>query len=461
MKSAVETLNPTRVKLTVEVPFSELKPSMDAAYLAIGKQITVPGFRKGKVPARIIDQRVGRAAVVAEAMNDAIPQFYMNAAAEQQLRPLGQPSIEVTDVPTDAQTDLKFAAEVDVAPSIELPDFATLSVTVEEVAVTDADIDERLRTMRERYGTLTGVDRAVAHGDFLSIDLRAEIDGEEIDTAKGISYEVGTGTLLDGMDEAVVGATAGDTVSFTAPLVGGEHAGKDASVTVTIQSVKERILPDLDDDFAELASEFDTLAELTEDVRGQVAESKKFDQGIQARDKVLEALLEAVQVPVPENLVQAEVSHHLEQESRSEDAEHRAEVTQQATKAIQSQLLLDAIVSQREVEVGQPELVEYLVSQAAGYGMDPNTFAQQLAESDQIPAVMGEVARRKALALALEAATITDTAGNVIALDDLVPASDADEDEIVENADEEGIVENADDVIVEDLDAEAQSAPPA
>ncbi|PID54350.1 MAG: trigger factor [Micrococcales bacterium] len=448
MKSAVETLNPTRVKLTVEVPFAELKPQMDAAYAAIAKQISVPGFRKGKVPARIIDQRVGRATVVAEAMNDAIPQYYRNAAIENRIRPLGQPEIEVTDVPTEGESELKFAAEVDVAPELELPDFTTLAVTVDALEVSEEDVDARLADMRTRFGTLSGVDRPVADGDFLNMDLLAQIDGAEIDTAKGISYEVGSGNMLDGLDEAVTGAAAGDTVTFTAPLVGGEHAGEDAELTVTVNSVKERVLPDLDDEFAELTSEFDTLDELREDVRRQVEEQKKFEQGLQARDRVLEALLAATEVPVPEALVEAEVKMHLEQDDREDDEQHRAEVADSAREAIRSQLLLDAIVDKHEVQVGQSELTEYLIGQAASYGMDPNTFAQQLAQSDHIPAVIGEVARRKALAVALESATITDTEGATIDLDDLVPQNedveDLDEEDVeAEESDDEELVVDA------------------
>lgn len=431
MKSAVETLNPTRVKLTVEVPFDELKPSLDAAYKSIAGQINVPGFRKGKVPPRVIDQRVGREAVVAEALNDALPRFYAQAADENKVRPLGQPEVEVTDTPSGADGDLKFNVEVDVRPTLEIPAFDSLEVTVDDIEVTDEDITERLDNLRERFGTLTSVERAAAEGDFISIDLTARIGEEEIDSAKGISHQIGSGRLIDGLDEAVTGHTAGDTVTFTAPLAGGEHAGQDADIVVVVQSVKERELPEADDDFAQLASEFDTLDELKEDLRGQVEQIKRFNQGIQARDLVLEKLLEQTEIPVPQSIVDAEVHSHLEQESRLEDDEHRAEVTEEVTKALKTQFLLDTIVDAQDVQVEQPEIVEYLVSQAQAYGMDPNTFAQALTEGGQFPSVIAEVARRKALAVALESATVKDSAGNVIDLDDLVPAGqDDDEDEL-------------------------------
>ena len=420
MKSAVETLNPTRVKLTVEVPFEELKPSLDAAYKTIGSQIQVPGFRKGKVPSRIIDQRVGRGAVLQEAVNDALPQFYGQAVEENQVRPIGQPDVDVTDVPAEEGQELKFTVEVDVRPEVTLPeDFAGITVEVDEAQASEADVEERLTSLRERFGTLKGVERAVEDGDFVSIDLDARIGEEEIDSVKGVSYEVGSANMLDGMDEALVGMSAGETKSFTAPLAGGDREGEDADVTVTVQSVKVRELPELDDDFAQLASEFDTLEELRADVAQQAERAKKFEQGIQARDKVLEQLLDTIEIPVPDGVVEAEVHAHLEGEERLEDDEHRAEVDANTRRALKAQFLLDAIVEKEEVQVEQPELIEYLVMSAQQYGMDPNQFAQSIDQNGQIPSMVAEVARRKALASVLEKATVVDTAGNVVDLNEV------------------------------------------
>ncbi len=444
MKSAVENLNPTRVKLTVEVPFDELKPSLDAAYQTIASQVQIPGFRRGKVPARIIDQRVGRGAVLEEAINSALPTFYGQAVEEAKIRPLGQPEVEITEAPDPASDgDLKFSIEVDVRPEVQVPDFATLSVEVDDVAVEEADVDAEITALRQRFGTLVGVDRAAAEGDFVSIDLKAEIDGDEIDAVTGVSYEIGSKNMLDGLDEALVGMSAGETKSFTAPLAGGDREGQDSEVTVTVQSVKERELPELDDDFAQLASEFDTLDELTGDVRSQVERSKKLQQGVQARDKVLDALLEAADIPVPPALVEAEVHSHLEGENRLDDDEHRAEVSDNATKALQAQFLLDAIVEQEKVSVTQPELVEYLVVSAQQYGMSPDAFAKAVDEAGQVQAMVAEVARRKALAVVLEQAKVTDASGNAVDLEALRPQ----EDEVAD-------VEQAADVEESDEDAE-------
>ena len=421
VKSALETLNPTRVKLTVEVPFEELKPSLDAAYKTIASQISVPGFRQGKVPARIIDQRVGRGAVLQEAVNEALPRFYGQAVEENKVRPLGQPEVDVTDVPAEDGQELKFTVEVDVRPELELPDYSALTVEVDNVdsEATAADAQERLTTLRQRFGTLTGIERAAATGDFVSVDLEAKIGDEDIDSVKGISYEIGTGNMIDGLDEALVGMTAGETKTFTAPLAGGDREGQDADVTVTVQSVKERVLPELDDDFAQLASEFDTFEELQADIQAQAERAKRFEQGVQARDKVLEQLLETTEIPVPDALVEAEVTSHLENESRLEDDEHRAEVDESTRKALRAQFLLDAIAEKEEVNVGQQELIEYLVMTASQYGMEPNDFAKAVDEGGQIPAMVAEVARRKALAAVLEKAKVVDADGNEVDLNAL------------------------------------------
>ena len=419
MKSAVETLTETRVKLTVEVPATELQPRLDEAYATIGKQVNVPGFRKGKVPARIIDQRFGRGAVVQEAVNDALPDFYSQAMRENELTPLGQPEVNLTELPMSDGQDFVFEAEVDVVPAIDLPDFAGIEVEVDPVTVTDEDVAERMENLRARFGTLVGVDRPAQDGDFTSIDLTAVIDDEEIDSVTGVSYEIGSKTMLDGLDEALIGVSEGETVTFDSPLAGGEHAGRDAQCTVRLVSVKERELPEVDDEFAQLASEFDTVEELRTDLVGQAEQGVKFEQGVQARDRVLDRMLELTDIPLPEALVTQEVDSHLEKESRTEDDEHRAEVEESTRKAMKTQFLLDALVERGNVGVEQNELIEYIMMTAQQYGMNPNEFAQKIDQENQVPAMMTEVARRKALAEVLEQASVTDTEGNTVDLSDL------------------------------------------
>jgi trigger factor len=455
VKSAVESLDPTKVKLTVEVEYDELKPSIDHAYEHIAREVQVPGFRKGKVPPRVIGQRVGRAAVLEHASSDGRGGFYSEAVRENDLRPLGQPEVEVTQVPDPSEKDgeLHFTAEVEVRPEIELPELSGLAVTVDAAEVTDEDVAERLDALRERFGTLVGVDRPAKDGDFVVLDLKAEIDGDEIDSVSGVSYQIGSGTMLDGRAEALVGLSAGETTTFRSPLAGGEHEGKDSDITVTATQVKERDLPEADDDFAQLASEFDTLDELKDDLREQVKGIKTQNQAVAARDLLLEAILENLEVPVPQGVVDAEVHRHLESESRLEDDTHRAEVTEETQKALRNQIVLDTLAEQLEVQVAQEELLEYLVQSSRQYGMDPNEFVQTIDQNGQIPAMVGEVARSKALAVALRRVEVKDSEGNVVDLSDLIGSDEADADA----ADADALADSAAASAVADAASEAAS----
>jgi trigger factor len=429
VKSDLENLDATTVKLTVEVTAEELQPSVDRAYKSIAAQVQVPGFRKGKVPSRIIDQRVGRAAVIEQAVNESMATFYRDAVAEADLRPMGQPEIEVTELPAvaDPNGGMTFTAQVEVRPTLELPDLATLELVVDDIEVTDSDVDERLEALRERFGTLVGVDRPAATGDFVVLDLTATIDDEEIDAVSGVSYQIGSGNMLAGLDEALDGLSAGETTTFLSALAGGDRAGEEASVTVTATSVKTRDLPEADDDFAQLASEFDTIAELREDLFGQVAKAKESNRAIQARDLLLAKFTEEIEVPVPTGLVQAEVHRHLENEGRLDDEDHRVEATTEATEAVTQQILLDTLAEFLEVKVAENELIDYLVNASQQYGMEPQEFVNVIQEQGQIPAMVGEVARSKAIAVALRRVTVLDGAGNTV---DLTPYIGADEPEV-------------------------------
>ena len=420
MKAAVETLSPTRVRLDVEVPFSEFQSHLDTAYQTISKTVNIPGFRKGKVPNALIDQRFGRSVVLEEAINKAIPVFYAQAARENEVRVVGRPEIDLTEL-NDGK-EIKFTVEVDVRPDIALPDYSTLSIVVDDIVLTDSEIDEQIDSLRARFGTLTALDRAATKGDFVSIDLVAQIDGKELEdgVARKISYEIGTNRMIDGLDEALEGMNVGESKTFVAPLLGA-HEGEASEVEVTLHSVKERILPELDDSFAALASEFDTLAELREDVKTRLGRIKAMEQGAQARDRLLEALLEATEIPVPEGLVLEEVNDHLKNEDRLEDETHRAEVDTEVRKSLRSSFLLDEIGVAENVDVSEAEISEYLVRSSARYGVSPEQFAQQLVEAGQIPSVLSEVARAKALASVLERTSITDVSGRKVDLSALTP----------------------------------------
>ena len=412
MKSVVEPLSPTRVRLSVEVPFDEIGPSLKAAYQRIGAQVNVPGFRKGKVPNRVIDQRFGRGVVLEEAVNDYLPQAYTAAVTESGVKALGQPKVDVTDF-ADGE-DLKFTAEVDIRPEITLPDFSTLQVTVDDAVVADADINEQLEALQARFASLKPVERAAEAGDFVAIDLAATHDDEPVEdlSATGLSYEVGTGSLLENLDDAVVGLSAGDTAAFSTTPTGGPLEGEVVDVSVTVTAVRERELPPVDDDFAQLVSEFDTLDELREALRSEIEPRKKVEQLVAARDAVLEALLDAVDVPLPEGVVSDAVDSHFE--DGHGDPAHRDEYVKQVQDTITRDLVLDSIADRDDVEIGQAELTEFLVRQSAQYGMTPEQFAQALAQSGQVGSVVGEVRRAKALSLVLEAATVVDASGSPV-----------------------------------------------
>ena len=420
MKSSLEVLSPTRVRLDVEVAYSELESHVANAYKKVAAQVNIPGFRKGKIPAAMIDQRVGRGAVIDEAINTALPIFYGQAAREHTVAVIGRPEVDVKEFVDNEK--LVFSVEVDVRPEVVLPDFSKITIEVDDVTVADADVDEQIESLRTRFGTLTTVEREVKDGDFTTLDMTAFIDGKEVDggQANDISYEVGSDKMIDGLDEKLIGMKAGDVKTFETQLV-GQQEGEKGEVKVTVKAVKERELPPVDDAFAKLASEFDTLAELKTDFVTRLERVKKMEQGAQARDRLVEKLLADNEIPVPDNLVELEVNDHLEGEGRLEDAEHRAEVDGQVRTSLKSDFLLDAIVAAEEVQVTEIELTEYLVRTSQRYGMAPQQFAEELQKAGQIQQLVAEVTRAKALASVLGRITVKDASGNLIDLEALAP----------------------------------------
>lgn len=421
MKSTVETLSSTRIRLDVEVPYVELGKYVDAAYKKVAATVNIPGFRKGKVPNAMIDQRVGRGAVLDQAINEAIQDFYVAAARENEVLVVGRPTVDVKEF-VDKEK-LNFSVEVSVRPDVTLPDFSKITITVEDVVVTDADIDEQIDELRARFGTLNTVERAAKSGDFVTIDLTARIDGQEVDGGKAneISYEVGSNRMIDGLDEALVGMNTGDTKTFTTQLV-GQKDGETGDVEIVVKAVKERELPTLDDSFAKLASEFDTVAELRADFADRLKRIKSMEQGTQARDLLVEKLLADLEIPVPDEIVLDEVNDHLEGEGRQDDAEHRAEVDGQVRASIKSDFLFDSIVKAEQIQVNEIELTEYLIRMSQRYGMGPEQFAQELQKAGQISQVVAEVTRAKALASVLARVSVVDKSGNKIDLEALRPA---------------------------------------
>jgi trigger factor len=406
------------------VEFSELKPHIEGAYKTLSEKINIPGFRKGKVPAAMIDQRVGRGAVLDEAINAALPTFYSQAAKENDVLVIGRPNVDITELKDNEK--LSFTVEVDIRPEIALPDFTQIKIEVDDVLVTDSDLDKQIESLQIRFGTLTTVEKTVESGDFVSIDLLATDGGKEIDggSANEISYEVGSASMIEGLDEALIGLKVGESKSFETALVGMPESQK-ASVQVTLKAVKKRELPPLDDAFAKLASEFETLAELKADLSNRLKRVKELEQGAQARDLLVEKLTSTVEIPLPAEIIEAEVNDHLEKEGRLADDKHRAEVNEEVKATITREFLLDSIVKAEAVSVNESELTEYLVRASSRYGMSPDQFIKEVSQAGQITTMVAEVARAKALAQVLGKVKIVDKSGKQVDIQALAPKSDS------------------------------------
>jgi trigger factor len=454
VKTDVEELSPTRVRLSVEVPFEELKPSLDKAYREVGRQVRIPGFRPGRVPPPVLDRRVGRDVILSQAVNDAMPDLYAKAVAEGDVHALGEPDVEITSI--DYGKELTFTVEVDIRPRFDLPDLASLAVTVDDTLVTPDEVAEYLASLQERFASLKSVQRPVENDDYTSIDLSASVDGKPVEDAQasGLSYQVGSESLLDGLDQALIGMSAGDSKTFTTELAGGEFAGREADVTVTVHSVKVKEVPGLDDDFAQLASEFDTLGELRANTRAQLERVKRVQQVVQARDRALDALLDKIDIPLPEAVVQHEVEHNrdsiLEQLDRagatldgylemSNQTQEQFDVELQlrARRAVKMTLVLDQLAREEELGVDQADLTDYITRQAEQMGVSPDRLANQLADNDQLSTVIAEVLRRKAMNLVAERVKVTDTAGHPVdvkaALDASAGADESAEEDLEED----------------------------
>jgi len=463
VKTDVENLSPTRVKLTIEVPFEELKANLDKAYREVARQVRVPGFRPGHVPPRVIDVRIGRAVVLEQAVNDAVPELYSKAVAEHDVVPISQPEVEVTRL--DDGKELAFTAEVDVRPSFDLPDLDALSVTVENADVDASQVEEYLGSLRERFASLRTVDRPAQTGDFVSIDLTATVDGAAIDDAQttGYSYEVGSGSMLDGLDTALSGMTAGEIKTFSAELAGGSAAGKVADVQVTVNSVKVKEMPELDDEFAQSASEFDTIGELRASTRRQLEAVRQAGQAGQARQRLLDAMVSDLDIPLPEKIIEAEVEQrrrsladqltragltmqaYLESAGTSE-AKLEQDFLADAERSVKAGFILDKVAAQEDIQVTTEELSAYVTEQAYRMGVAPDQLAQQLSDSGQLQAVAADVLRGNALGWLAAHAEVVDEAGRPVDVSGgAAPAEDADSSDEDGAADEDGEAAEGDD----------------
>jgi trigger factor len=455
VKTDIEELSPTRVRLTVEVPFDELKPSLDHAYREVGRQVRIPGFRPGHVPRQVLDQRVGRGAVLEHAVNEAMPELYLKAVREAKVPALGQPNVEITRL--DDGAEMAFTAEVDVRPSFDIPDFQQVQVVVDDAEVGPDQVEEYLLALRERFGSLRAAGRPAQRGDFVSIDLSTLVDGELVEDAQGagISYEVGTGTILDGLDDVLVGMSADELATFQTELPGGERAGSLADVTVTVKSVKVKDLPELDDEFAMSASEFNTVGELRSNTRKQMEAVRRVGQVSQARDRALDALLERIDMPLPEAIVEEEIKQRREamaadleqarltldelaQSRGMKSADLEKEIADGGRASVKARFILDKLAEQEDIKVEQDEIASFITQLAYRQRVAPEHFARELTDSGQLGAVVADLLRSKAADLLAERVKVTDQSGRKVAIggtaQDGEPAGEAVSDEADEGS---------------------------
>lgn len=428
MTSAFETIDSTTIKITVSLTEAELAPSLVHAYEHLGERVTIPGFRKGKVPASVLRQRIGKGAAIEHAINEDLATWYSAAVEEHELRPVGKPEIDFVRIPGQVAGDegLEFVATVEVRPDVKLPKLDSITLKVAPATASDADVSARLDTLRARFGTLSGVDRPAATGDFVTLDLSATVDGTEVDAVQGTSYEVGSGSMLDGLDEAVTGLSAGEETTYEGPLAAGDHAGDKALIRVKVTAVKVRELPAADDEFAQLASEFDTLAELKDDLRAQVAKLQVNNQAAEARTLLVEHLEGVTTFALPTKVIEAEVHEHLEREGRLQDDVHRKEVTEEAEKTLRSHIILDQLADDLDIEVEEEELLDYMVGMSRSYGASPEDFIVSAQRSGRVPAMVADVARSKAIAFALRQVKLQDTKGKAVDISDIVGSEESD-----------------------------------
>jgi len=434
VKTTVDKLSDTRVKLTVNVPFAELDQEIDQAYAAIAQQVSIPGFRKGKAPRQLIDARFGRGPILEQVVNDMLPSRYEQAVKENDLKVIGQPDVDISKI--EDKDFVEFTAEVDIRPEFEVPDFSKISVTVPALKADEEDVDKALEELAERFGELKDTKRKMKTGDYAIIDITAEIDGEKIEdaSAEGLSYRIGDDDLIKGLDTALRGMKTGEDNEFTSTIQSGEHKDEEATIKVHVQQSKERKLPAMDDEFAQMASEFDTMDELRESTKTQVEETKKAEQAAQIRDEVLKSALSEVEFELPQSVVDEQAHSQLHQilgqlahdekalaqllEAQGTSREEFDKQTrEQAEESVRTQLFLDAVAEKEEPEVSQQELTDHILFTAQSYGMDPNQFIQQLQSNGQIANLFSDVRRGKALAAAICRTTVKDEEGNKVDVD--------------------------------------------
>ena len=427
MQTTVQETDKHKVKLTVEIPTDRFGKDLDAAYRRVAQQVKVPGFRKGKAPRRVIDAQVGREAVVAEFLEDAVPTYYREAIRENELAPITDPDIALEQV--EEGKPLVFTATVEVRPRLQLEESAYRGVRVERppTEVTDREVDELLDRLRDRFAELDPVSRPAKAGDYVVIDLRATVHGEDVPEASrpDYLYEVGSGEFVEKLDQELEGKRAGEILKFNATLPDrmGERAGQEVSFQVLVKEVKAKRLPEADDEFAKTASEFDTLEELRQSLREQLGQNKERGADAEVRDRALLALVNAVDVDLPDTLVDEETEHRVQHaRERAEQAgltlqqvldaqgfdelRFRSDARTHSLRAIKADLVLEAVARNEDIQVTAEEIGNEIGLLASSLGREPKDVARTLERTGQVVTLAGDIIRSKALDWIVEHADI-------------------------------------------------------
>ncbi|TMK79461.1 MAG: trigger factor [Actinobacteria bacterium] len=428
MKTSLTRHSASKVRVQVEATSEEVEPAVQRAVRSLSNQVKVPGFRKGHVPRKVLETRLGAEALRDAVLREAIPELLQKATEEETLAPVAPPQVEVTSY--DLGADLSFEATVEVRPEIELPDFAMLSTTRPSSKATPEEIDDQLKRMQDRFSTLEPVQRPARAGDYMLVDIHTTLHGNEIAELSGNDqlYELGSAWPVKELDDELAAKRTGDIVKFNATIpegLGGEHAGKEVTFQVLVKEVREKKLPPLDDEFAKTSSEFETLDELRDDLAQRIEKIKAVQADAEVRNRILEQVLDDVEVEAPESLVQSEMAYRLqrlEEQLRAAglaldqyltsqnltEEQIEADLRGQADRNVRAQLILEEVGRREGFQVSEEELREEVRYHAETLRTDPDQLAKELGERGRLMALAGDIIRRKALNLLVEKAEVKD-----------------------------------------------------
>lgn len=426
VNTTVENINPSRVKINAEVGAEDIASQLDRAARELGRELKLPGFRKGKVPAQLVIQRVGREAIFEQALRESLPQWYERAILSSGVSPVGEPQLDVSDLPSEGES-LNFSIEISVRPPADLGSYKGIEVGRAEPEVPEGAVDAELDRMRESLASLSPVERTAANGDHLLIDFTGSVGGEEFEGGEATDYllELGTNSLIDGFEEGLLGAAAGDDrevgVTFPEDYHAEHLAGSDAVFSVSVKEVREKQLPEADDDFAADNSEFDTLEELRADIEHKILHAQEHRVEDEYREAVLDAVVADSKIELPEAIVDAraeEVWERIERQIKGSGMEPEmylqmqgktreeaiAEAKPDAEQGLRREAVLEAVAETEAIEVSEEEMLEALEPPAGQKGK-PEKLLKRLRGEGRDALLVEEIRLRKAADLLIESAT--------------------------------------------------------